>query len=104
MPETMKLFGGTKKLIDKKQNGGHVPSLEKVEVILVQQNLVDNQQQQKSEVLHTYLFTCYVHAYLLNVEPSNLVSLKTYNTELDDVITFTDQNGRPLEIEDKYLY
>ena len=43
MPETMKLFGGTKKLIDKTQNGGHVPSLEKVEVILVQQNLVDNQ-------------------------------------------------------------
>ena len=28
--------------------------------------------------------------------------LKTYGTELDEVITtFTDQNGRPLEIEDK---
>ena len=41
------------------------------------------------------------YAYLLNVEPSNLVFLKTYNTESVEVIkTFTDQNGRPLEIED----
>ena len=28
--------------------------------------------------------------------------LKTYNTEFDDiVITFTDENSKPLEIEDK---
>ena len=41
-------------------------------------------------------------AYLLNVEASNLVFLLTYNTEFDEIIiTFTDQNGRPLEIEDK---
>ena len=37
-----------------------------------------------------------------NVETSNLVFLKTYNTEFDEIIIkFTDQNGRPLEIEDK---
>ena len=42
------------------------------------------------------------YAYLLNVETSNLVFLKTYNTEFDEMtITFTDQNGGPLEIEDK---
>ena len=42
------------------------------------------------------------YANLLNVEPSNLVSFKTYNTNFDEIIiTFTDQNGRPLEIEDK---
>ena len=34
------------------------------------------------------------YTYLLNVEPSNLVFLRTYNTSLD-------QNDRPLEIEDK---
>ena len=39
---------------------------------------------------------------MLNVEPSNLVFLKTYGTEFDEVIiTFRDQKGRPLEIEDK---
>ena len=42
------------------------------------------------------------YTYLSNVEPSNLVFLKTYNTEFDEIIIkFTDQNGRPLEIEDK---
>ena len=39
---------------------------------------------------------------MINVEPSNIVFLKTCNTEFDEIIiTFTDQNGRPLEIEDK---
>ena len=72
-----------------------------IEVILVQFNLVDNQYQQKSELLYTFTSNK-SYAYLLNVEASNLVFLKTYNTEFDDIIkTFTDQNGRPLEIEDK---
>ena len=43
----MKLFGSTKQLIDKTINGENVPSLEVVEVVLVQCNLVDNQYQQK---------------------------------------------------------
>ena len=61
---------------------------------------MDNLYQQKSDVL--YFFTPNKsYANLLNVEPSNLVFLKTHNSEFDDIIiTFTDQNGRPLEIED----
>ena len=36
------------------------------------------------------------------VKSSNFVFLKTYNTEFDEIIiTFTAQNGGPLEIEDK---
>ena len=38
----MKLFGSAKKLIDKTKNGKSVPSLEVVEAVLVQCNLVDN--------------------------------------------------------------
>ena len=39
---------------------------------------------------------------MLNVEASNLVFFKTYNTEFDEIIiTFTHQNGRPLETEGK---
>ena len=42
------------------------------------------------------------HAFLLNVEPINLVFLKTCKTEFDEIIrTFTYQNGRLVEIEDK---
>ena len=68
----MKLFGSTKKLIDKTKNGEKGPSLEVLEVVVVQCNLVDNQYQENSEVL--YIFTpnkSYVC--LLNVEPCNLV-------------------------------
>ena len=100
-PETIKLFGSTKnKRIDKIKNGG-ISSLEEVEVVLIQYNLVDNQYQQKYGVSKTFNPNKY-YAYLLNVEPSNLVYFKTYNTEFDKVIIkFADQNDRPLEIEDK---
>ena len=50
MPERVKLFGSTKKSIDKTKNGENLPNLEVVEVVLVQCNLVDNQYQQKFEV------------------------------------------------------
>ena len=48
-PETIKSFGSTKKLIEKTKNGEKVSCL-----VLVQCNLVDNQYQQKSEVLNTF--------------------------------------------------
>ena len=76
-------------------------SFEVVEVVLVQCNLVDNQYQKKSEVLYTFM-PSKSYAYLLNVETRNLVFLKTYNSEFDEVIiTYKDQNGRPLDIDDK---
>ena len=42
----MKLFGSIKTLIEEARNGENVWSLEVVEVVLVQCNLVDNQCQQ----------------------------------------------------------
>ena len=72
-----------------------------VEVVLLQCSLVENQHRQKSKVLYTFMFNK-SYAYLLNIESSNLVFLNTYSTEFDDsIITFTNQNGRPREIEDK---
>ena len=85
-----------KKLIDKTKTGENVPILEVFKVVLVHKKY-----QQKSEFIHTFS-PIKSYAYLLNVEPSNLVLWKTYNTEFDKIIIiFTDQNGRPLEIEDK---
>ena len=73
-PETMRLFGSKKKLTGKTKNEENVPSLEVVESVLVQCNLVDNQYQQKCEVLYTFTpnksYDC-----LLNMEPNNLVFL-----------------------------
>ena len=80
----------------------NVPSLEVVEVVLIQCNLGGNQYPQKSEVL--YGFTSNKsYPYFLIVESSNAVFLKTYNTEFDkSITTFADQNGRLLETEDKF--
>ena len=74
----MKLFGSTTKLIDNTKHWEKVPSLEVVEVVLVQYNLEDNQFQQNTEVLYTFTPNK-SYAYLLNVEPRNVVFLKTYN-------------------------
>ena len=99
--EQWSLFGSTIKLTDKTKNGEKVPSLEVVEVFLVQHNLVDNQYQRKSEVLYTFTPNK-SYSYLLIIKPSNLVFLKIYNTEFNEIIiTLTDQSGRPSEIEDK---
>ena len=101
-PKIMKLFGSTKKLIDKTKNSEIVLSLKVFGGVLVQCNVVDNQYQQKFEVLNTYTPNKF-YAYLLNVESSNLAILKTCNIEFDEIIrTFTDQNGRSVEIEDKF--
>ena len=53
MSEAMKLFGSTWKLIEKTKNREKVSSLEEVESVSVQCNLVDNLYQQKSGVLST---------------------------------------------------
>ena len=59
----MKLLGSTEKLIDKTKNEEKVPSLE---VALVQCKLVDNQYQQKSEVLYTFTPNKSYAYYMLN--------------------------------------
>ena len=83
------IFCSTKKLVDKTKSAEKVANLEVVQVVLLQCNLVGNQYQQKSEVLYTFT-------------PIYLVFLKNYNTDFDKIIiTFMDQNVRPLEIKDK---
>ena len=74
--ETIKLFGSTKKVIDKTKIGENMHGLEATKVLLVQCNLVNNQYQQNSEVLYTVMPNK-SYLYLLYVEPRNLVSLKT---------------------------
>ena len=55
MPETRKLLGSTKRKITKDENGENVPHLEITEVILVHCNIVNNDYQQHSRVLYTFL-------------------------------------------------
>lgn len=87
--------------MDKTKNGQKIASLEAAEEVLVQCNSVDNQYEQKSEVLYTFTPNK-SYDYLLNVDQGNFVFLKTHNTDLKEIIkTFTNQNCRPLEMDDK---
>ena len=63
--------------------------------------MVNNGYQQDSRVLYTFVpdKSC---GSLLNISPSNHIFLKTFNSEYYEIVVwFTDQNIKPLEIEDK---
>ena len=99
-PETMKLLGSTKKDVDQDKDGKDVPKLESVEVVLVHCNLVNNNYQQASKVLFTFVPNKQF-GQLINIAPHSLTMLSTTNTEFSFIeVWFTDQNSEPLEIED----
>ena len=99
--ETMKLLGSTKNKITKDKNGENMQHLEITEVVLVHCNMVNNDYQQDSRVLYTFVANKSFGS-LLDISPSNLIFLKTFNLEYDGIIVWlTDQNSKPLEIEDR---
>ena len=97
--ETMKLFGSTKNKITKYKNSQNVPHLEITEVILVHCNILNNDYQQDSRVLYTFVPNK-LFGSLLEISPTNHIFLKTFNSEYDKV-WFMDQNSQPLEMEDR---
>ena len=87
----MKLLGSTVSKLNKDKNGENVPNLEVVEVVLVHCNLVNNDYQQESRILYTFV-------------PNKTFGtlLKTFNSEFREIkVWFTDQKSRLLEVEDK---
>ena len=77
-----------------------VPKIESVEVVLVHWNLVNNNYQQASKVLFTFVPNKQFRQ-LINISPHSLTMLNTTNTEFWSFeVWFTDQNSVPLEIED----
>ena len=99
-PET-KLLGSTKNKITEDKNRENVPHLEITEVVLVHCNIVNNDYQQDSRVLYTFVPNKPFGS-LLEISPTNHIFLKTFNSEYDEIkVWFTDQNSQPLEIEDR---
>ena len=100
-PETMKLLGSTKSKITKDKNSENVPHLEIVELVLVHCNLVNNDYQQDSRILYTFVPNK-TFGSLLEISLTNQVFSKTFNSEFQEVkVWFTDQTSKPLELEDK---
>ena len=99
--ETMKLLGDTENKIAKYKNGENMPHLEITEVVLVHYDIVNNNYQQNSRVLYTFVPNKPLGS-LLEISPTNHIYFKTFNSEYDESkVWFTDQNSKPQEIEDK---
>ena len=79
-PETMKLLGSTESKITKDKNCENVPHLEVAELVLVHCNLVNNDYQQNSRLLYTFVPNK-TFGSLLEISPTNHVFLKTFNSE-----------------------
>ena len=102
-PETMKLLRSTESKITKNKNGQNVPHLEVVELVLVHCNLVNNDYQQDSRILYTFVPNK-AFGSLLEISPTIHVFLKTFNSEFQAIkIWFTDQTSKPLELADKKM-
>ena len=94
-PETMKLLGSSENKITKNKNGENVPHLEITEVVLVHCNIVNNDYQQDSTELYTFVPNKPFGS-LLKISPANQIFLKTFNSEYEIIVWFTNQNSKPL--------
>ena len=97
----MKLLESTENKIAKDKNGENEPHLEITEVVLVHCNIVNNDYQQDSRVLYTFVPNKPFGS-LLEISPTNHVFFKTFNSEFQEIeLWFTYKNSQPVEIEDR---
>ena len=87
-------------IIDTTKNDENVPRLGIVINVLVFCNLVQNAYLQDSKLLFSFVPNSRFGG-LLSITPQVLKYCDTVDSIFDDIeISFTDQNGRPLEIDD----
>ena len=77
----MKLVGSTENKITKEKIGENVPRLEVTEVVLIHCNIVNNDYQQDSRVLHTFVPNKPFGS-LLEISQTNHIFLKTLVLEI----------------------
>ena len=81
----MKLLGNTENKIAKDKNRENVSHLEIAEVVLVHCDFANNDYQQDSRVLYTFIPNKQF-GNLLEMSSTNHVFLKTFNSECDEII------------------
>ena len=85
MPETMTLLWSTKSKITKIENGENVPHVKINEVILLHCSIVNNDYQQDSGVLYTFVPNKSFDQ-LLDILPKIFIFLKTLNLEFSSMV------------------
>ena len=94
--EMMKLLASTENKITKNKNGKNVQHLEITEVVLVHWSIVNNNCQQDSRALYTFVPNKSFCG-LLEIPPKNHIFLKIFNSEFQAIeVWFTDENTQPL--------
>ena len=97
----MKLLGSNESKVTKDKNDENVPHLEAFELVLVHCSLVNNDYQQDSRILYTFVPNKSFGS-LLEISPANHIVLKTVNSEFQEIkVWFTDQTSKPLEVENR---
>ena len=95
----MKLIGRTESKITKDKNGENVSHLEINEVVLVH----CNDYWHNLRVLYTFISNK-LFSQLLDISQKKLIFSKTFNSDFSYVeVWFTDQNSKPMEIEEKLI-
>ena len=86
----MKLLGSTENKITKDKNRENLPHLKVTEVLLVHCNIVNNDYQQNSRVLHTFVSNKPFSS-LLEIYQTNHTFLEIFNSRYNEIIVwFTD--------------
>ena len=94
-----KLLESTKRDVNQDKDEEDVPTLESFEIILVHCNLVNDNYQQASKVLLTFVPNKQFGE-LITIVPHSLTMLNTANAEFSSIeVWFTDENSKKLEIE-----
>ena len=93
----MKLLGSTKSKITKDKNGENVPHLEITEVVLIHCNIVNNDYQQDSRVLYTFVPNK-SFGQLLHISHKKFIFLKNFDSGVSYIkVWLTDQNSKLLK-------
>ena len=99
--EMIRLLESAESKITKDENDEKVLHLEITEVVLVHCNIANNDYQQDSRVLYTFIPNKLFRE-LLDISLKSFIFQKTFNSEFSYIkIWFSDQNSKPLEVEYK---
>ena len=94
--ETVKLLGSTKNKLIKDENGKNVSRLEIAEIVLVNCEIVNNDYQEDSRVLYTFVLNK-SFLQLLDNSLKRFIFSKTFNSESSSIEDwFTDQSSKLL--------
>ena len=80
----MKLLGNTESKITKNKNGENLPHLETVELVLGYCNLINNDYQQDTRILYTFVPNKPFGS-LFEISQTNHIFLKKFNSEYQEI-------------------